>query len=373
MKHILFVAVDVDEKSFHAAGLSNDGKVQFEYTCKPTAGAFLSKLKKYAPAGYQIKICYEATYLGFSLYRDLVSKDCKCDVVASTLIPGMTGNRVKNDRLDARKLVGYYSKGLLTPVHVPNRDDEQVRDLIRSRAFLVEQKSALKIHILSICRRMGWNYRQEVKAEKASFWTEPHKQWLNSKVSQAEVTLKTNLSVLLSTLRQLEEQIQFYDENIQTISEGGKFKPNVSALICYRGIDVIRAMTLVCELGDIRRFKHPRNLVSYAGMDITEYSSGGKEFRFKMTKMGNKQIRTTVIEACQQATSIPKLSYKLKHKRKSIDPVFISIADRCMHRLHKKATRMLFAGKHRNKIKAACGRELLGFIWESLLQVKAAA
>ncbi len=59
-------------------------------------------------------------------------------------------------------------------------------------------------------------------------------------------------------------------------------------------------MTLITEIGNIRRFKHPNKLTSYCGLDVAEYSSGGKEKKFGITKMGNRQIRTAAIESCQR-------------------------------------------------------------------------
>ena len=85
-----------------------------------------------------------------------------------------------------------------------------------------------------------------------------------------------------------------------------------------------------------------------------------------MSKMGNSRIRTSVVEACQKANKIPQISKRLKDRRKRTDPKYIEIADRCMKRLYKKSTRMLYAGKPINKIKVACARETLCFVWESL-------
>jgi len=47
---------------------------------------------------------------------------------------------------------------------------------------------------------------------------------------------------------------------------------------------------MITEIGDIKRFSHPRKLVSWIGMDIREYSSGGKYNRFGITKPGNHYV-----------------------------------------------------------------------------------
>ena len=85
--------------------------------------------------------------------------------------------------------------------------------------------------------------------------------------------------------------------------------------------------------------------------------------------MGNRFIRTTVIEACQTVGSLPRISRQLAKRREGAEKIWIEIADRAMARLHKKAMHLWHVNKPKNKIKVACARELLGFIWESLRAV----
>ena len=125
-------------------------------------------------------------------------------------------------------------------------------------------------------------------------------------------------------------------------------------------------MLLILEIGDPKRFPHPKKLVSFAGLDIAEYSSGGREFRFGMTKMGNKHIRRILTESVQSAARPAILSAGVKKRRTGIELKYTEVADRCMKRLSKKSSRLLHRGKPANKVKAACARELLCFVWESL-------
>jgi hypothetical protein len=99
---------------------------------------------------------------------------------------------------------------------------------------------------------------------------------------------------------------------------------------------------------------------------VAEYSSGGKERKKGITKTGNKHIRTILTESCQMASRPPILSKRIKQFRAGQPQAAVDIADRCMNRLYKKSVRMLFSGKHINKIKTACAREMLGFIWEAM-------
>ena len=106
-------------------------------------------------------------------------------------------------------------------------------------------------------------------------------------------------------------------------------------------------------------------------MDIREYSSGGKQHRFGITKQSNRYLRTAFIEANQRAYGTTKLSREIKARRANAKPEYIAIADRCLKRPIKKGNRILEAGKHPNKVKVACAREMIGFLWESLNNVAA--
>ncbi len=82
-------------------------------------------------------------------------------------------------------------------------------------------------------------------------------------------------------------------------------------------------------------------------------------------------MRTAFVEANQRGYRSARLSQAIKARRAHTGAEFIDIADRCLRRLNKKGNRLLLAGKHPNKVKVACAREMVGFVWESLHQAAA--
>lgn len=160
MRKMLYVAIDVDDRSFHAAAYCSKSKETFEFKCKPTTAALLQQLRKRQQKGYKLKTCHEAAHVGFSLHRQLEADGIDDSVVAPSLIPKLAGKQVKSDSVDARSLAKYFAKGLLTPVHIPDQTDEQCRAVIRSRVFQVRQSSNLKRHILSLMRILGYHYKE---------------------------------------------------------------------------------------------------------------------------------------------------------------------------------------------------------------------
>ena len=363
-KNIIYVGVDVDDNAFHGAGLCLETGEIAQFKCKPDFGVLKKKLTKLFPT-YEIRLCYEACHIGYPLCRSLNKAGIHCDIIAPSLIPSQSGKRVKTDRLDALKLAEYYAKDLLTPIYIPSEEDEEIRDLLRSRGFLVKQRKMLKTHILSACKRYDIFFQKET-GHKTN-WTDTHIGWLKKRTKELNREVcRIDIEMLLAQFSSLTESIEKLEDVVIRVSESNTYKKAKDALVSFRGISTITAMTLISELGDIRRFPHPRQLTAYCGLDIAEYSSGGKQNKRGITKTGNKHIRTILIESCQLALNSPILSKRLRKLREGQSLAVIDIADRCMSRLYKKSTRMLYAGKHKNKIKTASAREMLGFIWEVL-------
>ena len=78
------------------------------------------------------------------------------------------------------------------------------------------------------------------------------------------------------------------------------------------------------------------------------------------------------MEACQLAGNRYAVSKALQGRRVDQDLVAIDIADRCLRRLSKKYHQLFRANKEFNKIKVACAKELLSFVWEALHAVSVA-
>ena len=77
-------------------------------------------------------------------------------------------------------------------------------------------------------------------------------------------------------------------------------------------------------------------------------------------------MRTALVEACQMFSTSKSPSKRKQALRRGVDPRYIKIADRCQERLYTKGHRLLAKEKPRNKVKVACAREMIGFIWEAM-------
>jgi hypothetical protein len=102
-----------------------------------------------------VRCCYEAGPTGFGLQRFLVERGIDCQVVAPGLVPQRPGDRVKTDSRDARKLARLFAGGLLEAIHVPSRELEAARDLVRAREDARLDRMRDRHRLSKFCLRHG--------------------------------------------------------------------------------------------------------------------------------------------------------------------------------------------------------------------------
>ena len=172
MNQCIYVGLDVHLNSITAAVL--DGDVKAPQVIKLSGDLMQTRrlFRRLAKKG-PVRACYEASGAGFVLQRVLTKDGFHCEVIAPSLIPRKPGDRRKTDRLDATNLVRLYKSGHLTPVHIPSREQEALRRLIRLRYEYVCYTTGTKNRITGMLRNHGL-----VFTEGKSTWTKTHRRWL---------------------------------------------------------------------------------------------------------------------------------------------------------------------------------------------------
>ena len=145
----------------------------------------------------------------------------------------------------------------------------------------------------------------------------------------------------------------------------------IAALQGFKGIQFISSISVVSEIGDMTRFSHPTQLMSYAGNVPSEHSSGESVRRGAITKSGNAHLRRIVGEAAwAYARGIATPGPSIRRRRAGLSPAIVQIQERADHRLRTRFRVLSAKGKHRNKVVTAIARELLGFIWAAGVQAQ---
>ena len=361
---ITFVGMDAHKKAINVAMLlpGTRSPIEWEVPNEPAAvRRLVRKLRREAPG--EIRCCYEAGPVGYTLQRQVMSDKSAgviCEVIAPSLIPVKPGVRVKTDRRDARKLADLFRAGLLTEVHPPTEAEESVRDLCRCREDAKEDQMSARHRLSKMLLRRGLVYGLGKKA-----WTQGHRQWLRGLAFDHEADQAVFEDYLLA-VEHLDERILTLDAKLLAMSQKDPYREPVAWLRCFRGIDTVTAMTLICELHDFRRFQSPRELMSYLGLTPSEHTSSDKRRLGAITKTGNSHARRVLVEASHHYRHKPGVGKALRQRRQGQPARVIALADKAQQRLSRRYRRLTERGKPVNKATVAVARELVGFVWATL-------
>jgi len=304
-----------------------------------------------------VRIVYEAGPCGYELQRRLQRSGFECGVAAPSLTPRKPGDRIKTNRRDARKLAHMLRAGELTLITVPSEHQESIRDLVRAREAANEDLLGARHQLSKLLLRHGYRYRD------GKPWTQRFWAW----VGQVKLREEYSQEVMQQFVRVIEQRVEVvaeYERMIEGIARESEYKPLVEALSVLRGIDWLTAMTILVELGDLRRFATAPQLMAAIGLVPSEYSTGDKTKRGSITKTGNAHVRRVLIEAAwhyQRSTTRP--GPRIRRRRAGQPVARIDIAQRCDRRLHRRFTRLTSRGKRSTVAAVAVARELAGFIW----------
>ncbi len=362
MEHTTFVGLDVHAESITAAILT-PGNTTPEVLTLPADLMKVRRLFRRLSEKFPVRACYEASGSGFVLQRVLANDGFHCDVIAPSLIPKKPGDHRKTDRLDAIMLAKLYRSGHLTPVHVPTEHMEALRRLLRLRTSYRIYATSTKHRISGILRNHG-----HVFTGTKSAWTKKHFLWLGKLRESLDGPLQTALTIELEHLEYIHSQLRALDTELEQAATALPYRPKVEALCCLRGIKTLTALTLLCEIDDIRRFASPRCLMAYFGLVPSEHSSGKREHRGSITKAGNIHARRLLVEAAWNNHHRAFAELILNRRRQGQPPAVIAIALKAQHRLYKKFLR-LDQRKHRHVAITAVARELCGFVWAILMSM----
>ncbi len=323
------------------------------------------KLLSLAPAEH-LHVAYEAGPTGFGLCRDLKAHGISCIIVAPNKVPLMPGPRIKTDKRDARYLAWQLRMGTLTGIALPDDELEALRDLIRAREDALHTRRRTRQQLAGLLLRHGARWPGK------STWTTKYLEWINSLrlPSEAQELAKQQY---LGEVKHFDERIELLTGDIERLAAllRGVHAELYRSLQALRGVQALVAATLVCELGDLRRFETASRLMSYVGMVPREHSSGAKVWRGSITKAGNPHVRRVLIEAAWSARLKPAGGARLKRRQVGIDQTVIDVAWKAQKRLYSRYCRMRARGKPQNVVIVALARELLGFIWAIGQQVGA--
>jgi len=352
-----YVGLDVHKGSI-AIGVAEPGRAAPHFV--GTTGPDLAELTKALSRlgrPEQMLLAYEAGPCGYPLARQLAARGYRCEVIAVAKMPRKPGERIKTDRRDALALARYLRGGELTPVCVPDERDEAMRDLSRAREDAVRARLKARQQLKAMLLRHGRPYTGK------GAWTQAHERYL-ARVAFEHTAQAIAFAEYRSAVREADERVERLTTALRQQLADWRWAAVVQALMSLRGIDFVAAVTLVAELGDLSRFAHPKELMSYLGLVPSEYSTGESRVQGAITKTGNGHVRRVLIESAWAYRHPARMGEEITVRNQGQPRAVRDIAWRAQLRLCGRFRRFAARGLPHNKICVAIARELAAFIWD---------
>ena len=317
----------------------------------------------------RLHVVYEAGPTGYGLLRALQARGYACEVIAPSQMPKRpAAARVKTDGRDSIALAECSRAGQLRAVWVPEPGDEAIRDLTRAREDSINSRTTARQQLKSFL------LRHEVRYAGKTSWCKLHYRWL-TELNFGAGAAQTAFSEYLLAVQAADERVLRLSQAMKESVVGWRFEPVVAALQALRGIDLVNAVSLVAEIGDLSRFEHPRKLMGYLGLVPSEHSSGERVCRGSITKTGNAHARRLLTEAAWNYRFSARISRRAQIRQEDLSEQVRALGWKAQLRLTKRFAALKGRGVQINKVCVAVARELTGFIWAigTMAQQQAAA
>jgi len=290
----------------------------------------------------------------------LIGMGIECQVAAPSRLQRPSGDRVKTDVRDARRLARLLHLGEIVAVTVPSVEQEAARDLVRAREDVRGDLMSARHRLSKLLLRQGIVYCG------GKPWTGNHDLWLRAQRRNAVFTLPglgLAFDIAYDTMLATVARRDRLDTAITAMAADSEFTPLVCRLGCLRGVSTLTAFGLAVEIGDWHRLTG-RSIGAYLGLVPTESSSGGSRSQGSITKTGNGHARRLLIEAAwHHRQPYRRPGVDLRRRWEKATPAARDRGQRANRRLHQRW--IAFDARRKRPVVAntAIARELAGWCW----------
>jgi transposase len=194
-------------------------------------------------------------------------------------------------------------------------------------------------------------------------WGRRHRTWL-AQIKLAHRGTRLAFEELIAAEGEAQARVDRLTVAIREALAEWSLGPVVTALMAMRGLELVAAVVVLAELGDLSRFRSPRDLMGYLGLVPSEDSTGDAVRRGHITKAGNRRVRRILVEAAWSYRHPPRVSLALKARVAAAPQPVRAIAWKAQTRLSARYRALTRKGKLPTVAVTAVAREMAGFIWD---------
>lgn len=289
----IFIGLEVSKRTWKLCVRSE--KMIVHETGMP---AEYENLRGYIRGGYpdcKVEVIYEAGFSGFWLHDLLEQNGYRCVVTPPNKVTQEKVNRVKTDKIDARRLAINLENGDYTSCHVPDQERNEDRQISRTLDQIQKDIKATKNRIRKFLDYHGLNGDL-----RAGVWRSMSC-YRGLRSLQLSKPLRISLDKYLDHLEKLDEIMIELKEQLKELCEKERYREAVRLKASLPGVGWLSAIRFTLEWGDLSRFRTGKHFGSYVGLTSSEYSTGESRRQGRVTKQSSPQVRSWLIQCAWRA------------------------------------------------------------------------
>lgn len=245
-------------------------------------------LKLIEPYKHDIVIACESTYAWYWLGDLCRSNGLEFMLGHALYMKAIHGAKVKNDRIDSRKIAMLLESGMFPIAYVYPKEKRSIRDLLRRRLYFAQIRADMFCHIQLMNSQV--NNPALGRITKSTYKKKASLMQLDDEHNQKSIATDLGLiSRYDDIIRELEVYILEHTRECQ--------RQDLDILQSIHGVGDIIALTILYEIDTIERFASDKEFVSYCRLIRCSHESGGKKYLGSNKKIGNAYLRRVFGEA----------------------------------------------------------------------------
>ena len=244
--------------------------------------------REIAKAGEHPQVVLEATYGWYWAAGVLAEAGAEVHLAHPLGVRAFSYRRVKNDERDASDLADLLRMGRLPEAWIAPAEVRALREVIRYRHKLVQQRTSCKDQMHAVLAKLG------VPVTHSDVFGTGGGLWLDQLVLPEPYAAK--VASLRALIGVLDGEIARLGQRAAGMLAAG---PGYAAVRELDGIGPVLAAVIIAEIGDVTRFRKPGQLCSWAGLTPRHYESDTKVIRGHVSKQGSRMLRWALVEAIQ--------------------------------------------------------------------------
>ena len=301
-----YCGIDLHARFMYLCILDQEGNVVLHKNFRTCPEAFLAAIE---PFRDELVVGVECVFCWYWI-ADLCEREGIEFVLGHALyMKAIHGAKVKNDRVDSRKIAAMLRGGMFPMAYVYPAKMRATRDLLRRRNYLMRRRADLLSHI----QNTNSQYNLSAFGKKIAY--KVHREGVAEQFADAEVRKSVEVNL---------ELIDHYDRVLEDLKRhilrsARNHDPNALHLLrTIHGVGPILSLVMLYEIHSIERFPRVQEFVSYARLVRCAHESAGKRSGRSRKKIGNAHLKWAFSEAAVLfLRANPKgLEFKKKLERK---------------------------------------------------------